>query len=138
MFCQHGMNGMTQLMRHGCHIIHFTLIIKQHPGCKIGGGSGTESPSMLALAHLAIYVVCGKDAFRQAGESWIELIERLQHFCGSRRIGKGLIRLGDRSIDIIPSQFFHPQQAGFEAEEALENVGILATGFQQQFNHFIR
>ena len=126
---------MAQFVRHGGDIIRSALVVEQNPGSQVRGEGGAESAAHLAFADLAVNVVGIQDLLGHAGELGMELVEGLQDDLRGLVIAVGLIRLGDRGVDVIAAELFHTEALGLELEEALEVLGVLAGDIEQGLDH---
>ncbi len=137
MVCQHGVDGMSKLVRHGRHIICTPLIVEQHPRRHIRGHRPTKGTTPFPFADFAIQMIVVEDALGKGSKFGRECPEGFQHhFCGIPEI-IFLVRLNNRCVDVISAQFVDTEVFGFQFEIALEDICVFLADIQQGIDSFI-
>ncbi len=129
---------MSELVRHGGHIIRAALVVEQYPGGQVRQGCQAEGAALLALAYLAVEVGLSRHSQCQLSHERVKFTEGIHHQRHGILEGKCPVGVAERGVDVIAAQFFHAQQAGFEFEIALEDAGIAGADVQQGLHHRVR
>ena len=134
---QHGMNGVSQLVRQGRHIARAALIVGEDPGSPVRRHAPAEGSSPFPLAYLTIQVVLRQDPPCQPRHAGVKASKGVQdHFHRvSERIG--LLGTGHRGVEVVASQSVHAQPGSFEAEETVKETAVALAYLQQRVHHIV-
>ena len=125
---QHGMDGVSEFMRHCRHITRASLKVQQNIRSVFRVYRSAECTVAFALTDFAVHVLLFKDALRHFCDLRVEVFERVEdHLCRIVVI-EFFVRFGDGRINIITAEFIHAEQFGFELEEAMEYLPIQLSG----------
>ena len=72
---QHGMDGMSEFVRQGCHVSSPPRVTHQDVRCILRVDRSAEGPTLLALTGFAIKVVLIEDALSQFANFWLKSTE---------------------------------------------------------------
>ena len=98
---KHGMDGMSEFVRHGCHVPRPALIIQQNVWRHIRHDRPAERAVAFASADFAIHMLLIEDALRHFRDLRVEGMEGIEYHFRCRIILELFIRICDRGVNII-------------------------------------
>jgi len=138
LFRHHRVDGMPEFVGHRGDIVGFALVVEQHPWGQVRTECGTERAAHFALADFAVNMALIENTLSHTGKPGIKTLKSLESQVSGFLEGVALIRLSQRSVNIVTAQFFHAQLLSFQAEIAMEDTNILARNLEQGVDHLVR